>query len=65
MTYSFGLPGPAVWIFHIILGLGLFYVGYNLLNGKDISQWMSLVLIIVGALGAAYHTHLFYYSGAQ
>ena len=60
-TYSFGIPGFAIWSFHIIFGFFLAYIGYMLLNKKDISQPLSITLIIVGTLAIAYHAHLVYY----
>jgi hypothetical protein len=61
MQYSFGIPGPAIWLTHIIIGLILVYIGYNLLNNKEIGQPLIIGLIVVGTLVILYHAHLFYY----
>jgi len=56
-TYHFNVPKIFVWIQHIVLGLVLFYIGYQGLNGK-ISKNSSIILILSGALGAIYHGHI-------
>lgn len=61
LTYSFAVPGYAIWGFHIIIGLFFVYLGYLLLNKRKISQLVSISLIIIGVLASAYHTHLLYY----
>lgn len=59
-TYSFNLPGPLVWTFHICYGMFLAYIGYKLLNKEPITQFSVLTLIITGVLAILYHSHLFY-----
>ena len=61
MMYSFGIPGSVVWIIHIFIGLILTYIGYTLLNGKEIGQPFIIGLMVVGVLVMVYHSHLFYY----
>ncbi len=60
MDYSFGVPGKVVWTVHIIVGLFLFWVGYRLLNNQPVDQKVALILVILGPIVAAYHSHLFY-----
>ena len=62
MNYHFGVPGIAVWIQHILSGLLLLYIGYEGLSTGKISKNMSLILVVVGVLAAAYHAHLWYYN---
>lgn len=62
MTYSFGVPGPSVWISHIIIGLILAYVGYQLINHEEPNRYIAFFLFGIGILATAYHTHLFYYN---
>lgn len=61
MLYSFGIPGSVIWTFHIIIGFVLAYIGYMLLNGKEISQPLIISLMVIGTLVILYHSHLFYY----
>lgn len=60
MEYSFGLPGIFVWVFHILAGIFLIYLGNELLNNRQIDSRLAIVLIVVGSLAAAYHSHLLY-----
>lgn len=60
--YHFGMEGWLIWLSHIIIGSYLSYVGYSLLNNKNLRQIDSLILIVLGVLGALYHLHLWYYS---
>ena len=62
MKYSFGVPDWFIWIFHIIIGIGLVYIGYKSLNDEKLNQIESLILIIIGILAALYHTHISLYS---
>lgn len=61
MTYSFGVPAPAVWTSHILIGLFLFYVGYTLYNEGKINRNLVIVLMVLGVLALLYHSHLAYY----
>jgi len=49
-----------VWIAHIFIGL--FYVGWQLLNKKELGQLSIVWLIILGSLATIYHTHLMFYN---
>jgi len=60
MLYSFGIPGNAIWIMHIIIGFIISYVGYAQLNHQNISQNLSIILIVLGVLAMLYHGHLMY-----
>jgi hypothetical protein len=59
--YRFGVPGIFVWILHIIMGSGLAYLGKLMLDGVEIPKNIILLLIIIGALAAVYHTHILVY----
>lgn len=58
--YHYGIPGFLIWIFHIIIGLVLFYLGYKIINNQPISQFYALTLIVTGTLAIAYHAHLMF-----
>lgn len=60
MTYHFGIPGYAVWVAHILIGIFLIYVGWALYDKKKIDKYSPIVLIVVGALAALYHAHIWY-----
>jgi len=60
--YHFGMKGWIIWLTHIVMGGYLSYIGYSLLNKKELKQIDSLILIVLGVLGALYHLHLLYYS---
>lgn len=59
-TYSFGLPGNLVWGLHIIVGGVLFYMGYELHQGRKLSDVFVIGMMIVGTLVTVYHAHLAY-----
>ena len=61
INYSFGIPSPAIWTSHIIIGFFLAYIGYMLLNNKPINQLSIIFLIVLGVFASLYHAHLFYY----
>lgn len=63
--YHFGMEGWLIWLSHIIIGSYLSYIGYSLLNNKNIRQIDSLILIVLGVLGALYHLHTWYYNLKQ
>ncbi len=60
MQYSFGLPGPFIWTFHIVFGILLAIIGFRLLNNKPVGQIVALFLIVLGILAMAYHSHIWY-----
>jgi len=49
-----------IYIFHIIMGSFLVYVGYELLNSYKVNNKFILLIIILGALAVAYHSHLLF-----
>lgn len=63
--YHFGMEGWLIWFSHIIIGSYLSYVGHSLLNNKNLRQIDSLILIVLGVLGALYHLHTWYYNLKQ
>lgn len=58
--YSYGVPGPAIWTTHILVGLLLIYIGYMTLNEMQIHQGFSILLLILGSVIILYHSHLMY-----
>ena len=62
--YHFGVSNELVWISHILIGIFLVYVGYQVLNKRPISQLVSLTLIVTGVLAALYHLHLWHYNSS-
>ena len=61
LKYSFDTPGWFIWIFHIIIGIFLFYVGDKMLDGSSLDKPFAVALIILGVLAALYHLHLSIY----
>ena len=60
MKYHFGVPGYIIWISHIIIGLLLSYVGYNIVFNKKINNNIGLIVLVIGVLAAIYHIHIWY-----
>lgn len=58
--YSFDIPGPIIWFSHILIGLFLIYLGYNILNNENISHLQASMLFTLGVLALLYHVHLWY-----
>ena len=58
--YSFGMPSEAIWGSHILMGLFFIYVGYELVMKRKLSIAVALTLVVLGALAALYHIHLWY-----
>ena len=61
-TYSFGISGLVIWLFHIIIGIFLFYSGFQLMTKKSLNDLSITGLIVLGALAVTYHTHLLLYN---
>jgi len=59
-TYSFGVSSEIIWSSHVLMGLFFIYVGYELILKRKISVPVSLILVVLGAIGALYHVHLWY-----
>ena len=60
MAYAYGLPNWLVALVHILIGSGLVYVGWELNQGRSVNQQIAVTMIVLGALAALYHTHLWY-----
>jgi len=60
--YHFDVPGEAIWISHIIMGLFFVYVGYSILLFKRLPQYISVSVIVLGVLAILYHVHIWYYA---
>jgi hypothetical protein len=58
--YHFGVPGLLIWLSHILLGSYFVYLGYALVTHKDFLHH-GIILIVIGAIAALYHLHLWYY----
>lgn len=58
--YSFGVPSEVIWGSHILMGLFFIYVGYELVMKRKLSIAVALTLVVLGALAALYHIHLWY-----
>ena len=58
--YSFGVPSEAIWGSHILMGLFFIYVGYELIMKRKLSTPIALIVVVLGALAALYHIHLWY-----
>ncbi len=60
-NYHFNVPGPIVWMSHIIIGLYLMYFGYSTMKHKEFPDYIYISIIIIGILGALYHAHIWVY----
>ncbi len=58
--YHFNVPGPAVWMSHIIIGLFLTYFGYASMKHKVFPDYIYIIIIIIGVLAALYHAHIWF-----
>lgn len=58
--YHFGVANELIWSSHVLMGLFFIYVGYELISKKKISLPIALILVVLGAVGALYHVHLWY-----
>lgn len=75
-SYNYGVPGIVIWIFHILFGSFLIFVGWQISRAKStpesgdknkqyvssIPPWVGLVLLILGSLALFYHLHLMLFS---
>ncbi len=57
-TYHFSVPGPVIWITHIIIGLFLTYFGYASMKHQVFPDYIYIVVIILGVLAILYHSHI-------
>ena len=63
--YQFGLPNQFIWLTHILMGLFFVYIGYEIITHKKIPIYLALIIVVLGATGGLYHTHLWIESLAQ
>ena len=61
MTQS-KMEGLLIYVFHIIMGSFLVYLGYELLNGHKLNNKLILLIIVLGSLAIAYHSHVLFLS---
>jgi len=62
--YHYGLSGQVIWLSHILLGIFYVYLGYLIVEQKQIlNKYYGVVLIVLGVLSALYHAHLWYNEG--
>lgn len=61
-TYSFGVANELIWSSHLLMGLFFIYVGYELIMKRKLSIPVALIIVVLGAVGALYHAHLWYES---
>jgi len=59
------LPDELIWISHIIMGLFFIYVGYSVLVRKQLAPYISVGVVVLGALAILYHSHLWYIDGQR
>jgi hypothetical protein len=59
-TYHFGVANELIWTSHLLMGFFMVYVGYELIMKHKVSVPVSLILVVLGAVGALYHAHLWY-----
>ena len=61
MEYHFGVPGFLIWISHILIGILLSYVGYQLVFKKNVNHNIGLLILVIGVMAVLYHVHIWYY----
>jgi TRAP-type C4-dicarboxylate transport system permease small subunit len=77
-SYNYGVPGIIIWIFHILFGSFLIFVGWQISRAKQTAEseskkpqyvsslppWIGLILLILGSLALFYHLHLMLFAGS-
>ena len=58
--YHVGVSNELILITHILMGLFFIYIGYAIITRIKIPIYLALVVVVLGALGGLYHTHLWY-----
>jgi hypothetical protein len=58
--YSFGVANELIWSSHLLMGFFFIYVGYELIMKRRIPEYVALIVVVLGAVGALYHAHLWY-----
>lgn len=62
--YHYGLSGQVIWLSHILLGIFYVYLGYLIVEQKQIlNKYYGVVLIVLAVLSSLYHAHLWYNEG--
>ena len=56
--YHFGVPGNIIWFIHIVIGLTLAAVGYQLLRNRPLPDFIPMTFIVLGLAAATYHSYL-------
>jgi hypothetical protein len=59
-NYHFGVSNELIWSSHIFMGLFFVYIGYELVMHRKIPEYLALTIVVLGAMGGLYHTHLWY-----
>jgi hypothetical protein len=59
-TYHFGVQNELIWSSHILMGIFFIYVGYEIIIKQKLSIPVALIVVVLGALGALYHAHIWY-----
>ena len=59
-TYHFGIQNELIWSSHLLMGIFFIYVGYELIMKRKLSVPVALIIVVLGALGALYHAHIWY-----
>ena len=60
MSYSYNVPVQVIWSTHILIGLALLYLGYLIVEKKEINKYIGITCIVLGVLAMMYHSHLWY-----
>lgn len=60
--YHFGVANELIWGSHLLMGIFFIYVGYELIMKRKLSIPVALIIVVLGAVGALYHAHLWYES---
>jgi hypothetical protein len=60
--YHFGVSSEIIWGSHLLMGIFFVYVGYELIMNRKLSVPVALIIVVLGALAALYHAHLWYRS---
>ena len=76
-SYHYNVPAMFIWIFHILFGGFLIFVGWQISRAKatktenksqqyvsSLPPWIGLVLLILGTLALFYHLHLMLFAGS-
>ncbi len=58
--YHFGVQNELIWGSHLLMGIFFIYVGYELIMKRKLSIPVALIIVVLGAVGALYHAHIWY-----